>query len=331
MSKLIVIGHAGMRVDVPAESVPKLGTETVAPALRFELDGRSVPAAIHAARLGVSTAFVGAVGDDLIGAEVRRQLSSESIDVSRFQAHESEVSPLLLRCTGADGEVGCARQPGSEASFVLPERAERIPCRIAHFGEPQCFSKAWPHSLTESARHLKANGATITLDASARATSREEIVGLQRDHRLMLEHVDTFIASERVARVISGRTKLEAVFQFFHQVGVRVVVLRHGTEEGGAGAHVSWSGGLQEVGGAKVPAKDHTGGGGGFVGGFLAGLAADLDPLQSTRLGCMVSALCVSQQGILAGTADRELLDRNVAMLGIELPKRVLKRRQVTA
>jgi sulfofructose kinase len=88
--------------DVPFHPDPD--GRVVATELAVAGGGPAATAAVAAARLGVSSAFVGAVGDDEVGAAVREGLEREAVDVSGLAvvpgARSPQSSILVERDTG---------------------------------------------------------------------------------------------------------------------------------------------------------------------------------------------------------------------------------------
>src|SRR5262245_1492281 len=94
--------------------------------------GPAATAAVALARLGVPTYFVGAVGDDLAGDEIRLGLEAEGIDVSELRAVPGARSPRSSILVG-DGTRAIVAYPGT--SRVRPGERARTLCRDA----------AWTH------------------------------------------------------------------------------------------------------------------------------------------------------------------------------------------
>ena len=74
MSKIVVIGQAGVSILIPNHEAPDTGDYRTISAVNVSTGGRAVTTAITLERLGVATAFVGVLGDDLIGTEIRAKL-----------------------------------------------------------------------------------------------------------------------------------------------------------------------------------------------------------------------------------------------------------------
>ena len=91
--------------------------------------GPAATAAVTLARLGVSTCFVGAVGDDETGAFIRAGLDAEGVDVSELAVVPGRRSPQSAIYVGR-GTRAIAAFRGDIGSLSLTPRAERL-CRQA--------------------------------------------------------------------------------------------------------------------------------------------------------------------------------------------------------
>jgi sugar/nucleoside kinase (ribokinase family) len=272
----------------------------------MQLGGSGASTAIIAARLGVSTALAGVLGDDLFGRLIRDDLKAAGVGITRLKLLPGRTSPATLVYNHANGARGLAHHPGSSADFKLPEEAIRAPCRVFHIAAPEMFRRLWPGGWSEIARQLKAAGRVVSLDMSVMAGDDANSERILQEYRPLLKHADLVFPNEREARILSGKGELRTVARYFHDLGVKVVVIKRGEK----GAAVCWQGRCEEVPAASVKVVDPGGAGDNFAAGFLAGYLRGLDPLNCARIGCALGALCVRFRGALAATADRSRLKR---------------------
>jgi sugar/nucleoside kinase (ribokinase family) len=115
--------------DVPFHPDPD--GRVVATELAVAGGGPAATAAVAVARLGLSAAFAGAVGDDEVGAAVRDGLASEGVDLSALAvvpgARSPQSSVLVERDTGGRTIV---HYPGTVPPVELSPRAREL-CREA--------------------------------------------------------------------------------------------------------------------------------------------------------------------------------------------------------
>ena len=306
MPELVVVGNCGVDILVPPHEPPPPGGCTIVDDLRMYSGGSAVNTAIVATRLGVSTAFVGVLGDDFLGQQIRTALTSAGVDTKRLKMIAGRPSPMTIVQTDQSGVERVLQHPGTNADFVMPETAYRVPCDVFHLAAPERLVGIWPHKIVDVVRKLKAGRRTVSIDMFAEASGAGGIKTNVREHRHLLELVDIAFMDENEARLISGRAEQSSVVNYFHERGVKIVVIKRGEK----GAFVSWRGGTKALGAPRARVVDTTGAGDSFVAGFLAGHIRGLNPEESTALGCTLGALCVREHGPLAGTADKALLAR---------------------
>ena len=95
--------------------------------------GPAATAAVTLARLGVATAFVGAVGDDETGAFIRDGLESEGVDVSELAVVPGR-GRRRARSTSARARGRSLRSAATWGRLELSQRAEQL-----------CRDAAWVH------------------------------------------------------------------------------------------------------------------------------------------------------------------------------------------
>src|SRR6185369_11827073 len=98
MKKLLIVGDANPDLVLRGDVVPRWGqSEQLLDAADLVLGGSAAIMACGAARLGVPTALLAAVGDDLYGAFVRSALTARGVDTSavRTVAEPTGLSVIL--------------------------------------------------------------------------------------------------------------------------------------------------------------------------------------------------------------------------------------------
>ncbi|HSL63921.1 MAG TPA: PfkB family carbohydrate kinase [Gaiellaceae bacterium] len=96
--------------------------------------GPAATAAVTLARLGVETAFVGAVGDDDVGAVIRDGLAREGVDVSELRVVPGARSPQSAIFVGGGLRTIAAFRGGGLPPLELSPRARDL-----------CLAAAWVH------------------------------------------------------------------------------------------------------------------------------------------------------------------------------------------
>ncbi len=309
MSKIIVMGHAGVSIVIPEHETPDTGDYRTISAVNVSTGGRAVTTAITLERLGVATAFVGVLGDDLIGNEIRAKLVADGVDVSRLHLLPDYTSPTTVLQADATGQRSSLYHPGTAIECSAFKDLERVSCAVVHFSAPELLAGLWPQGILDTVRRLKTARRTVSIDTCVSGHSHHDTARVVKEHRYLLEHIDIVFTTGEDAKLITGRAERESMVNYFHEHGVKVIVVKINAED----ALVSWQGGLQEVTVANPEVVDTSGSSESCTAGYLAGHVRSLDPLQCTRLGLMISGLCARHKGELAGTANRKIVDKVMA------------------
>ncbi len=127
--KIGVIGLGGQSAFLKVKAFPVPGQTVSCEELFFELGGKGYNQAVAAARYGVDTLFVGAVGEDIHGRLCREDLATEGIQACLIPKQEPTAYAVIT--TAADGEntvqvfAGAAKSL-SPQDLRQPEIAEAL-------------------------------------------------------------------------------------------------------------------------------------------------------------------------------------------------------------
>ena len=89
---LVFVGAATLDAIALVDSFPEPDQRVISQDIIYTGGGPAATAAVTAARLGVTAAFVGTVGDDADGQRIREGLSSEGVDVSGVSVIADQAS-----------------------------------------------------------------------------------------------------------------------------------------------------------------------------------------------------------------------------------------------
>jgi sugar/nucleoside kinase (ribokinase family) len=130
---VVCVGLATLDTIFAVPRHPEPDGRVVATDLAVAGGGPAATAAVTLARLGVETFFVGAVGDDDTGTEIRAGLEREGVDVSELAVVPGTRSPRsTVLVTGGDRSI--VHFPGSLPGLELSARARGL-----------CEAAAWVH------------------------------------------------------------------------------------------------------------------------------------------------------------------------------------------
>ncbi len=247
--------------------------------------GPAANAAVAIARLGGIASFAGAVGDDGLGAEQRRELADEGVDVSRVEVVAGAPSfvcfILVDEADGARTIVSAPHErpmPAAAAPDALRDGAELL--LVDGWGGPA------QRALVAEAR---ARGIPVLLDAGS---VRDEVLSVLPDAHVV-------IASEPFAREWAEGGEPEAAVRAMLRRGVRMAAVTRGPRGVVAGAAGDAT--LFAVDAVAVDAVDTTGAGDAFHGAAGWALARGRTWEESLRIGAFVAAAKCRSMGARDG------------------------------
>ncbi len=123
---VLVLGSINLDMVVTVEALPRPGETVLAESERRSPGGKGCNQAIAAARMGASTAMIGAVGDDEAGAFMLHHLAANRIDVDGVVRYRDIPTGLARIAVDRHGENQIIVIPGANRNVS--------PGQIAHVG-----------------------------------------------------------------------------------------------------------------------------------------------------------------------------------------------------
>ena len=266
--------------------------------------------AVAAARLGLKTAFIGAVGDDPFGSMLRTTLEDEGVDSRGLQTIPDFV-------TGA-AFVSYDDTGGREFVF-----------HIRHAAAGRIEADAIPEQLFESVKWLHISGSTLALNENSRTACqhalnltraaggkisldpnlRSELMPLEDFREILspfLADADLLLPTAGEAQAITGEVDENKAAQMLAQKPDAITVLKRGP----AGCSIYQHSDYFEVPGFAVTEIDPTGAGDCFSAAFIAGLEAGWSLEQVGRFANAAGALAVTKLGPMEGAPTKKQVER---------------------
>jgi ribokinase len=313
--RVIVVGSVNVDLVITGTRLPRPG-ETVSGGSFAQHDGgKGANQAVAAARLGARTQFVGAVGDDGLGAAAREALSSEGIDLTGLAAVRQLRTGVALILVAPDGENLISVAPGANDALT-PDIVERALARVDPADEDVVLvSNEIPGSCVAAALAAGRRGGARTLfnpapadgvDASILALT--DVLTPNRSEAAILRALvsddptrDAGDGDETAGNVRDDALGLLAGARGTGGVREAVVVTL-----GRAGALIVGAVGPGAATPLLVPAPavaavDATGAGDAFAGCLAASLAAGLSLSASVERAVVAGALSTTKAGARAG------------------------------
>ena len=255
--------------------------------------GPAATATVAAARLGVSAAFIGTVGDDEPGKWILRDFAAENVSTRGLVVRHGMTSPIAYCWIDAPtGQRSVAWTRGT-LSELKPEEVDMELVRHAKLLHIDGHN---PAGALAACREAKKSGVIVNFDAG---TLRDGVPEL-------LPYVDILIASEKFARQYSGQDDLEKALFKLETVGATVT----GVTMGDRGSMVLDNGKILHVPAFKIKPVDTTGAGDVYHAAFGVRYLETRDLAECMRFASAVSALKCLKLGGRAGIPTRAEVEK---------------------
>jgi sulfofructose kinase len=218
--------------------------------------GPAASAAVCAARLGMSSAFIGTVGDDAEGKSLLQEFELEKVRCHNVVMRNNQKTPLSYCWIEKNsGKRSIAWSKGGLDELKAGEIDQNLVAnaKILHLDGHQ-----GPAALA-AAKIAKKHGVLLSLDAGSLRPALLELLPL----------LDIFIASEEFARAYSGQNDLREALRKMAAIGAEVI----GCTMGAEGCMLYKDGEFLHCPAFALEVVDTTGCGDVFHGIFCHGLA----------------------------------------------------------
>jgi ribokinase len=279
VADIAVLGSANLDLVVRQPRLPEPGETMFGSSFTTVPGGKGLNQAVAAARAGGAVAFVGAVGDDPFGAELRARLVADGVDVSALRTVAAATGTAHISVLD-DGENSIVVVPGANAAVQELGAGDRSALADARFVVAQ-FERPLP--LIRAAFRLAREGGATTVLTPAPVVDPGDL----------LELTDLLIPNAAEACELAGvGDPVEAAEVLSARAGT--VVMTRGRD----GALIARDGEVvAEIAARRVEAVDTTAAGDTFVGVLVARLAAG-DALEAAaRAGAVAASIAVTRPG----------------------------------
>lgn len=283
LEKVQVVGLGQASVDClgPLDFYPPEDTKLELLDLQIRCGGPASTALVTLSRLGVSTAFIGAISDDPFGRKIMDNLKKEAINLTSLKIRPGYISQFaFITITKGSGRRTIFWHRGTVPNLKKEEvDLHRFPgARVLH------VDGLMADAAIEAARQARGLKMTVVMDAGTIREGTMELLGF----------VDILIASETFATPLVGsdaphKTTLFALRKF----GPKEVVITLGAK-GSIGLNDQ---GVVFQNAFPVNAQDTTGAGDVYHGAYIHGLLQDWDMAKSMRFASAAAALKCTQIG----------------------------------
>jgi fructokinase len=277
-----------------------------APAFKKAPGGAPANVAAGLAKLGVSCAFLGKVGEDPFGQFLKETLDEVGVNTNGLVFSKEARTALAFVSLRADGEREFMfyRHPSADMLYRPDEVAVDLiqNAKIFHFGSISLISEPSRSATLTALRTARESGLLISYDPNLRLALWPDADAAKTGMLSVWEQASLIKVSDEELTFLTGETdSARAVDKLWHK-DLQLMIVTLG-KDGCAYYTPDFRG---TIPGYSVEPVDTTGAGDGFVAGLLRSLLKNPDALQSEaelRLVCRfanaVGALTTTQRGAI--------------------------------
>ncbi len=229
--------------------------------------GAPANACIAMARNGLTTGFLGKLGNDDFGRFLKQTLQDENVDVLCPELTNEAVTTLAFVTLYENGERSFtfARKPGADMLLASSDvdAVDWQNTRLVHAGSFGMSQNPERDATKYALKRAKECDKLVSFDVNYRDTVWENQQACQQEVDSILQYVDFLKISEEELDFVGGEQNIP---QFMDQHHIAVVIETLGSR----GAKYFFHGKEGIVRGHRVHAIDATGAGDAFWGSFLA-------------------------------------------------------------
>lgn len=284
-ASVIVVGSANVDQVFRVAKIPAPGETVMSTGLSIARGGKGQNQAVAAARAGVPTAFIAALGNDDFGRITRDGLRADGIDGSLLRSSGSPTGTALI-AVGDDGENTIIVEAGANADLADLTEGDMLALSRADVLIMQLEIPLT--TVAAAARAAHAAGTTVILNAAPVTDLPTEL----------LDDVDILVVNEHEAAYLAGAREVERL--------ARVVIVTLG-----AAGSILHQRGQHDV---RIPAMvvtavDATGAGDTFCGALAARLAEGASIEESLRFAGVAASLSVQSRGAVPSIPNRTAIE----------------------
>lgn len=287
----------------------------------FEQNPGGAPAnlLVTASHMGYKTAIIGKTGSDMHGSFLKKTLQKEGVCTDYIIEDETVFTTLAFVALNEKGErcFSFARKPGADTCLTIEELNSQVlnNCKIFHFGSLSLTDEPSKSATIEAVKTAKKANALISFDPNYRKTLWRKEEDAIKTIKSVLPYADLLKVSDIESFLLTGETDYKKAAEKLIQKEHGIVAITLGEE----GVYLAGSKGNGKVPGFASEAKDTTGAGDSFWGGFLSkylGYNKSIDNIlweewrECAEYGNATASLCVQKRGGIPAIPDRANVEK---------------------
>jgi sugar/nucleoside kinase (ribokinase family) len=291
-------------VCTPIDHLPVAGELVLADRLMLTLGGCAANVAVGLAKMGVSAAVAGRVGNDVFGRVVTDLLRETGVDVSAVTVTPGvdTSQTLIVNVKGQDRRF--IHTFGANAAFRAFDVPTSARCKVFYLGGYFILDGVTQDELGAVFFAARKSGVQTVLDVVTPGPG-DYLPRLEK----LLPLVDVFLPNDHEAALITGVADPVRQAECFRALGAKTAVITQGDR----GAVLVSERARLRSGTFPIEFVDGSGGGDAFAAGYIAGLLRGLDEAGCLRLASAMGASCVRAIGTTTGVFTRAECDAFLA------------------
>ena len=275
--------------------------------------GAEYNVAVGLARLGHTPAYCTRLGFDPLGERILRGMRQNHIATDLVMQTETAVTGFMMKSSTDQGDPDIAYyRKGSAASQITTHDIDALDlygCERLHvtgiFPAVSASALAATKRLISRAKALEL---PVSFDPNLRPQLWESEKKMVATLNSLAEGVETVLPGLGEGEILTGQNTPEGVAEFYHDLGVKNVVVKLGKE----GAYFSEKGGQSGFSPAFPVRKkvDTVGAGDGFAAGVISALAEGEILEEATFRGNVIGAVQITHRSDNEGLPTREELSK---------------------
>lgn len=234
--------------------------------------GAPANVAVMAAKLGVSSGFIGKMGLDMFGRYLRDTLSDAGVETKGVILDKDFSTTLAFVRKSGDGERDFVfyRKNGADLNLNYSEVNLKLidSCKLLHFGALLLTSEPSKSAVINTVEYAKQQGKIISYDPNWRERLWDSKEAAIKAMRSVIMYADVVKVSEAELQIITDSANLLPAIAKLLGYGVKVVCITQGAK----GCIIATKHGIERLPTFKVETVDTLGAGDSFLGAFLSRL-----------------------------------------------------------
>lgn len=280
----------------PVDAMPEEGKLQLVDQLELNTGGCATNSAIALAKLGMTPAIIGKIGNDGFGNYMLSELRRWGVNTSGLKMEYGLATSASVVMINSRGErsfwhcLGANAQFGEEDIDFSIIKNSRILFVAGALLMPKLDGEPTARLLEQAQR----SGVYTALDTAWDSTGR-----WMRAIAPCLPYLDLFAPSLEEAEMLTGKQDVKEMADQFISMGVKLVVIKMGSR----GCFIKHSNGQKYSipTYTRIKPVDTTGAGDSFVAGFLTGMLKGFDLYKCGKLANAVGTHCVMKVGASNG------------------------------